>query len=136
DLSVATLRKGMPLLDATFERIEIPFEGSRIVVNVRRPSGAARPPVVILVPGLDSTKEEFPRWEETFLRRGLAVASLDGPGQGEAGYDLPMRPDYEVPVAALLDVVVRRADIDGARIGIAGLALGNHYAARAAAFEP
>ena len=64
----------------------------------------------MLIPGLDSTKEEFFRLEDVFLERGMATASLDGPGQGESGYDLPIRPDYEVAVAALLDSLDGRRD--------------------------
>ena len=37
----------------------------------------------VLVPGLDSTKEEFFWLEQSFLDRGMATVSLDGPGQGE-----------------------------------------------------
>ena len=54
-------------------------------------------------PGLDSTKEEFFRLENVFLDRGMATLSIDGPGQGESGYDLPIRPDYDVAVTAVLD---------------------------------
>jgi dienelactone hydrolase len=134
--SVEMLRKGMSLLDPTFERIEVPLGDGRIVANLRRPQGAPRAPLVLLAPGLDSTKEELPRWEETFLRRGIATASLDGPGQGEAGLDLPMRPDYEVAVTALIEALPRRADLDAKRIGISGVGMGNIYAARSAAYEP
>lgn len=136
DRSVASLRHGMARLDPTFERLEIPFDRDRIVANLRRPPGIARPPLVVLVPGLDSTKEEFPRWEDTFLDRGMATASLDGPGQGEAGHVNPIRPDYEVAVAALLDVLELRTDLDPSRVGITGMGLGGYYAARSAAFEP
>ena len=55
-----------------------------------------RPPLVVLIPGLDSTKEEFFHWEDVFLRRGMATLSMDGPGQGESGFELDIRPDYEV----------------------------------------
>ena len=65
--------------------------------------GAERPPLVVLIPGLDSTKEEFFHWENAFLARGMATLSMDGPGQGEAGFTLPIRHDYEVAVAAMLD---------------------------------
>lgn len=136
DRSVAELLRAMPVLDHTFERLEIPFERDRIVANLRRPPGLERAPVVILVPGLDSTKEELPAWEEAVLRRGMASVSLDGPGQGEAGYVNPLRPDYEVPVAALLDVLERRTDLDLSRVGISGLGMGGYYASRTAAFEP
>ncbi|MBI4171338.1 MAG: hypothetical protein HY511_01120, partial [Actinobacteria bacterium] len=67
---------------------------------------------------------------------GLATASLDGPGQGEAGFVQGIEPEFERPVGALLDALAGRADLDHGRTGIAGLGLGNLYAARAAAFEP
>ena len=42
-----------------------------------------------MAPGLDSTKEEIHAYEEPFLARGIAVLAIDGPGQGEAEYDIP-----------------------------------------------
>ena len=60
---------------------------------------------MVLIPGLDSTKEEFFHWENAFLARGMATLSMDGPGQGEAGFRLPIRHDYEVAVAAMLDAL-------------------------------
>jgi pimeloyl-ACP methyl ester carboxylesterase len=92
---------------------------------------------VILIPGLDSTKEEFFHWEDVFLVRGMATLSLDGPGQGETGFALDIRPDYEAAVGAILDAVSARGrgDVDLERVGAAGVSLGGHYAPRAAAFE-
>ena len=75
-------------LDPDAERIEVPLDGGRVVGNLRRPAGEERPPLVLLMPGLDSTKEEFFRLENVFLDRGMATLSIDGPGQGESGYDL------------------------------------------------
>lgn len=128
--------RGHRLLDPTFERIEIPFEADRVVANLRRPAGVERPALVILAPGLDSTKEEFPVWENVFLARGLATASLDGPGQGEAGRVNRIRPEHENVSGAFLDVLERRRDVDARRVGIAGVGLGGYYATRSAAFEP
>ena len=136
DRSAATLARGRRLLDPTFERLEVPFDRDEIVANIRAPVGAQRPPVVILVPGLDSTKEELSIWEHGFLARGLATVAMDGPGQGEAGEINTIRPDYEAPVAALLDALNRRGDLNLSRVGIVGPGLGGYYAARAAAFEP
>ena len=63
---------------------------------------------------------------------------MDGPGQGETGFTLPIRPDYEVAVGALLDLLASRAELglDLGRVGAAGVSLGGYYAPRAAAFEP
>ena len=131
DKAVAALRQVHRLLDPLAERVEIPFERTSMVGNLRRPIGAESPPLVLLLPGLDSTKEEFWEWENVFLRRGLATFSLDGPGQGETGYATHIHPNYEVAVTAVLD----QLQWPGA-VGLAGVSLGGYYAPRAAAFEP
>jgi dipeptidyl aminopeptidase/acylaminoacyl peptidase len=133
--SVAALLRAHALLDPTAERIEFDFEGARLVGNLRKPVNISRPAIVILLPGLDSTKEEFFNWENVFLNRGLATFSLDGPGQGESGYDLPLRPDYEVAASAAIDVLVERNDLDTSRLGMVGVSMGGYYAARSAAFD-
>jgi dienelactone hydrolase len=134
--SVEAFAKGLKLLDPGGERLEIPFEDTKMVGTFRIPAGADRLPLILLLPGLDSTKEEFFYWEEVFLKRGLATFSLDGPGQGECGYNSHIRPDYESAVSVALDTLTRRTDIDPDRIGLAGVSLGGYYAPRAAAFEP
>jgi dienelactone hydrolase len=122
----------LPFLDPPGERVEIPFDGAVIAAVLRRPAGPGPHPVVILIPGLDSAKEEFRPTEDLFLSRGLATLSVDGPGQGEAEYDLPIRGDWEVPGAAIIDAVHQLAGIDHGRIGIWGVSLGGYYAARVA----
>ena len=82
DQAVAAMAKTHEYLDPDAERIEVPLDGGRVVGNLRRPAGEVRPPLVLLVPGLDSTKEEFFRLENVFLDRGMATLSIDGPGQG------------------------------------------------------
>ena len=136
EAAVRALYAAHAILDPGAERIEAPLDGAVVVANLRRPPGPEPAPLVVLIPGLDSTKEEFFLWESVFLTRGMATLSLDGPGQGETGFDLNIRPDYEVAVAAALDAVAGRADLDGDRIGAVGVSLGGHYVVRAAAFEP
>ncbi len=136
DKAAASIYAVHRLLDPGAERVEIPFEGAALVGNLRRPPGVPRPPLVLLIPGLDSTKEEFFNWEAVFLARGMATFSLDGPGQGESGFTTHIRHDYEVAVKAALDTLAGRDDIDLSRVGAAGVSLGGYYAPRAAAFEP
>ena len=136
DRAVAALRSAHRLLDATAERIEVPYREGVMVGNLRRPDAVSEPPLVLLLPGLDSTKEEFFHWEGVFLARGMATLSLDGPGQGETGFHSPIEPAYEVGPAAMLDRLEGRSDLDLARVGAVGVSLGGYYAARTAAFEP
>jgi fermentation-respiration switch protein FrsA (DUF1100 family) len=117
------------------ERIEIPYEGKNLYGILRKPAGAERPPVVALAMGLDSAKEESDAYEQPFLARGIATLTFEGPGQGEAQYDLAIRGDYEVAAAAVLDWIETRRDLDGARIGLSGVSLGGYYAPRSAAFD-
>ncbi len=136
DKAVAAMKKAHEHLDPGAERLEVPLDGGRVVGNLRRPPGDERPPLVLLVPGLDSTKEEFFRLENVFLDRGMATLSMDGPGQGESGYELPIRADYDVAVTAVLDAIAGRTDVDLDRVGLLGVSLGGYYAPRVLAFEP
>jgi 2,6-dihydroxypseudooxynicotine hydrolase len=130
--AVRCLTDALPHLDPPGERVEIPFESSRLVGVLRRPRGADSAALVVLIPGLDSTKEEFRNTEQLFLERGLATFSVDGPGQGEAEYDLAIRADWERPAAAILDHLSGTSGIDPDRIGIWGVSLGGYYAPRVA----
>jgi pimeloyl-ACP methyl ester carboxylesterase len=133
--SVEEMLNAHRLLDPTAERLTVTLDGATLAANLRRPGGAKRAPVVVLIPGLDSTKEEFFFLEQAFLDRGMATVSVDGPGQGETGLDLPIRHDYESGLSPLLDLVCARDDIDGERIGLLGVSLGGYYAPRVAAYE-
>jgi 2,6-dihydroxypseudooxynicotine hydrolase len=134
--AVAALAAAHAALDTGAERVEPRLDGAALPGWLRRPPGIEGPPLVLIVPGLDSTKEEFFRLEEMFLRRGLATFSIDGPGQGEGGYALPIRHDYEAAATAALDALAARGDLDLGRVGAVGVSLGGYYAPRAAAFEP
>ncbi|MFJ6248127.1 MULTISPECIES: alpha/beta hydrolase family protein [unclassified Streptomyces] len=85
---------------------------------------------VIVVPGLDSAKEEFLDLVSALLARGLAVFAMDGPGQGALAATSTLVPEYEEVVARVVDA------LGVPRVGLVGLSLGGYFAARAAALEP
>ena len=134
--AVECRRRALAHLRPPGERVEIPFENGALAGILRRPLGAdARVPVLLMIPGLDSAKEELEAYELPFLARGMATLIVDGPGQGEAEYRFPIRGDYEVAATAMVDWIARRDDLDASRIGIWGVSLGGYYAPRAAAYE-
>ncbi len=132
--TVACFRRGSGTLSPPAEPVRVPYAGTTLAAYLRVPLG--RPPVVIMIPGLDSVKEELQATAEHMLSRGLAVIAIDGPGQGEAEYELPIEPAYERVTTAVADYLKGRDDIDADRIGVFGVSLGGYYAARSAAYEP
>ena len=136
DRTVACFRRGAATLSPPAEPVRIPYENTTLAAYLRVPASQTKPPVVIMMPGLDSVKEELQATAEYMLARGLAVIAIDGPGQGEAEYELPIEPAYERVATAVADYLEGRDDIDPARMGGFGVSLGGYYAARAAAYEP
>ena len=133
--AIACRTLALPHLRPAGERVAIPYQDRSLAGILRKPAGIERPPVVVMVMGLDSAKEETDCYEQPFLARGMATLAFDGPGQGEADYDFAIRGDYEVAVEAVIDFVATRRDLDAERIGLWGVSLGGYYAPRAAAFE-
>jgi 2,6-dihydroxypseudooxynicotine hydrolase len=131
--AVRCLTDALPYLDPPGRRIEVPFEGTALAGVLRCPSGPAPHPVVVLLSGLDSAKEELRATEDTFLERGLATFSVDGPGQGEAEYDLPIRGDWTAPAEAVLRALADAPEVDATRVAVWGVSLGGYYAPRVAA---
>ena len=137
---VRTYAEAAPLLDPPAHRVEIPYGDGHLVVGyLRLPLGAGPFAVTVLVPGLESTKEQFSTYEPYFLRRGVATLSIEGPGQGEAGFTLPFRDaTYAVAVAAVADAVAsgRLDRVDPRRVAVVGTSFGGYLALRHAATFP
>jgi len=92
DRTVACFAKAAPALDPPAELVAVRYGSHTLAACLRVPPGQAKTVAVIMVPGLDSAKEELQATAEFFLARGLATLAIDGPGQGEAEYELPIEP--------------------------------------------
>ncbi|MEU2721902.1 alpha/beta hydrolase family protein [Streptomyces smyrnaeus] len=118
------LSRALTLLEPDARRVS----GEGFTGWLRGPADA--PGTVVLVPGLDSAKEEFLDLVSALLARELAVFAMDGPGQGVLAATTTFVPDYERVVSQVIDA------LGVARIGLVGLSLGGYFAARTAALEP
>ena len=123
-------RSNHPARKCSFPTVVLKWRQS----SASRPA-VERPPVVILIGGLDLVKEELQQVADYFLDRGMAALALDGPGQGETGLTLKIEPASEKPIGAAIDFLESMPDVDVGRLGIYGQSLGGYYVVRAAAFE-
>ncbi|WP_072341432.1 alpha/beta hydrolase family protein [Devosia enhydra] len=128
-------RRAAPLLDPPAQPVGIPFEGAALTGYLRRPVGVDAAPLALIVPGSDSTKEEFPNFEKHFLARGIATFSLDGPGQGEGRLFGPLRPDITAAIAATLERLKGESGLSG-KVALVGMAFGGNLVLRAASALP
>ncbi|RYP41494.1 hypothetical protein DL767_000999 [Monosporascus sp. MG133] len=143
--AIDTFRKATVLFDSPVHVLEIPYENVRLPAYLYLPklppAGREKTPVIVQTSGFDSIQEEMYYFTAAGARaRGYATLTFDGPGQGIVLLrdKLPMRPDWEVVVSAVLDQLLRWADerpewnLDTSRIAIVGCSMGGYFALRGA----
>ncbi|MPZ51866.1 MAG: alpha/beta hydrolase [Acidimicrobiia bacterium] len=119
------------------EQVTLESAAGVLHANVRRPDTSEPPPVVIILPGADSSKEEYVGFEDLLLDRGLATISVDGPGQGETRHrGVGWRFDYETAFPAVIDFVRSSDELRTDGIGLIGFSFGGYLAPRVAALCP
>jgi hypothetical protein len=136
DRKVSVFGRAAPLLDPPLVPVGIPFDGIDMPGYLRVPAARIRPPCVILLGGLDTTKEDYMVVNDLCAERGLATLAFNGPRQGETLFRMPWRRDFERSVIAVLDFLDTCPQIDRERIGIIGRSTGGYYAPKAAAMDP
>ncbi|MCP1603098.1 Prolyl oligopeptidase family protein [Pseudomonas citronellolis] len=125
------------------QRVEIPYGEaciSGLYVRAEGLAPGARAPIVVIMNGLDSTKEMLQKsvMGSQFAERGLSALFIDQPGTGEALrlHGMPAVHDTEVWASRVVDWLETHPEVDPRRIGALGVSLGGYYCPRAVAFEP
>ncbi len=141
-LCLEAYRRAAPLLSPPCERVEVPFRGRVLPAYFRQPDGGRsgrRWPVVIVIGGANSTKEENHPITTQMLQRGLATFAYDGPGQNEyrlnGGEPLSMAA-YDASLNAVVDWLIGDRRVDANRIALFGRSGGGITGLHAAASEP
>lgn len=120
-------------IDPPIEIVKFQHEGKEIVGYLRKPAGVERPPIVLTIGGLDGRKENAAIRNAGYLKHGVAFFAMDMPGTGQTR--LLIEPGAEKVFSTAIDVLQKRADLDGARIVAYGGSWGGHWSARLAYTE-
>ena len=136
--SVDCFGRAGELFNPPLERVSIPFESMQMKGYFFPAMGDKPGPGMIFVIGADTTPEEAYFFGINEARaRGISCLVFNGPGQAGSLIEdgIPSRPDYEKPIAAGLDYLATRKEVDPKRLGLIGHSMGGYYAARGAAYD-
>ncbi|MBI3054189.1 MAG: alpha/beta hydrolase, partial [Betaproteobacteria bacterium] len=121
------------------ERVEVPFDkGKTISCLLHLLPDRRKAPVVIYVPGMDQTKEVFPKAHHNIaLARGFHVLAMDGPGQGNSNLQKirAVKDNYERAGAAVISYLMQRPEIDARKIAIYGISMGSYWSLRLSSYD-
>ncbi len=118
------------------EHVDVPWNGTVVSGNLHLAPGNDPKPLIFYVPGCDQTKEAWPHpYYNQALQRGMHVFSFDGPGQGESNLrGIRLTDDnYEDAAAAVIEVLMKRREVDAKKIGVYALSFGSFWGMRIAA---
>jgi len=137
---VDALNSGFRLFDPPILPQRIPFEGAAMPAYFLPAAGFAgvARPTIIFTNGYDGTITDMVFASAVAAsRRGYHSLLFDGPGQGAMLFEhnIPLRPDWETVVAAVVDFALTIPQIDPDKIVLSGWSLGGYLAPRAASGE-
>src|SRR3984957_8608169 len=118
----------------------IPFEGRAMPAYLLPAAGFAgvKRPTIIFTNGYDGTITDMLFASAVAAcRRGYHALLFDGPGQGAMLYEtnIPLRPDWETVVGAVVDFAQTLPEVHPDKLVISGWSLGGYLAPRAASGE-
>lgn len=128
--------EAIAVLDPGIRRLDVPWRTHRLPALLARPASAGQAaPVVVLLNGTTTAKEETIAWASPFLRRGMAVLALDWPGTGEAASLAATAGDCDDILDGVLDTLAGVPGVDAGTIACVGPSLGGALAVRVGAAD-
>ena len=119
------------------ERVDFSCRGIRCAAWLTLPAGTGPHPAVVLVHGLGATHDMMlPQYEQHFAAAGIATLAFDyrntGASDGQPRQHISTRGQCH-DVAAAVEHLKSRPEVDGGRIGLWGTSLGGMNVIRVAA---
>ena len=128
--------QSLPIMWPTVTRVEPVWRTTVLPGYLARPAASDGPaPLVVLLNGSTTAKEETLLWAGPLLDRGLAVLCLDWPGTGEAALELDITADCDDFTDGVLALAHADPGLDETRVALLGFSLGGALAVRAGAAD-
>jgi dienelactone hydrolase len=129
------------LADHKVEAAWVPFRGKALPGWFHLPPGyqGGRLPAVWWIPGMDGFKEaNVALYGDRWLMRGIAILTLEGPGQYEAAVlGIPVSvPNWQEAATRVYEWLAARPEVDASGIGVGGSSFGSFFGTIAASAEP
>ncbi len=135
--AAANYRQAAPLLTPSATHVEVPWRNISLPAYLQLPDSDNRTfPLIVLLNGASTVKEETVSWTNDFLNQGLATLSLDTPGSGEAWGRAAAAPDQLDIADALIEFANTHSRLDPRKVAVLGISLRGAYAVQLATHQP
>lgn len=125
--------QALPVMMPEVVRTETFWRTTGLPGYLARPATSRGPaPLVVVLNGSTTAKEETLLWIAPLLAHGLAVLCLDWPGTGEAALELDITADCDDFTDGVTALARSDPDLDESRIVLLGFSLGGALAVRSA----